>query len=107
MPLLLALSPLDLLAKLVEAALHVRRDVVRCLLCGAARVLILGHGENVARRIPSRQRGKGGHQRAWPGLGCLISATVVGVLVLAQLPSLAETIGVALVIAGVALHRAS
>ena len=35
------------------------------------------------------------------------TATVVGVLMLAQLPSLPETIGVALVIAGVALHRAS
>jgi inner membrane transporter RhtA len=33
------------------------------------------------------------------------TATVIGVLVLAQVPSAAETAGVALVVAGVALHR--
>jgi inner membrane transporter RhtA len=33
------------------------------------------------------------------------TATVVGVLVLAQVPSPAEAAGVALVVAGVALHR--
>jgi inner membrane transporter RhtA len=33
------------------------------------------------------------------------TATVIGILVLAQVPSPAETLGVALVIAGVALHR--
>jgi inner membrane transporter RhtA len=33
------------------------------------------------------------------------TATVIGVVVLAQVPSLAETLGVALVIAGVAIHR--
>ena len=33
------------------------------------------------------------------------TATVVGVVVLAQLPALKEAIGVALVVAGVALHR--
>jgi len=33
------------------------------------------------------------------------TATVIGVLVLAQLPSLVELAGVTLVIAGVALHR--
>lgn len=35
------------------------------------------------------------------------TATVVGIVVLAQLPSAAEIAGVALVVAGVALHRAS
>jgi inner membrane transporter RhtA len=34
------------------------------------------------------------------------TATVIGVVVLAQLPSLAEALGVGLVVAGVALHRA-
>ena len=34
------------------------------------------------------------------------TATVIGVLVLAQVPSLREVAGVGLVIAGVALHRA-
>jgi inner membrane transporter RhtA len=34
------------------------------------------------------------------------TATVIGIAVLAQVPSLAETLGVSLVIAGVALHRA-
>ena len=33
------------------------------------------------------------------------TATVIGVVVLAQVPSVAEAAGVALVIAGVALHR--
>ena len=33
-------------------------------------------------------------------------ATVIGVVVLAQIPSAAEVAGVALVVAGVALHRA-
>ena len=33
------------------------------------------------------------------------TATVIGIVVLAQLPSAAELAGVALVIAGVALHR--
>ena len=35
------------------------------------------------------------------------TATVIGIVVLAQVPSLAETLGVALVISGVALHRES
>jgi inner membrane transporter RhtA len=34
------------------------------------------------------------------------TATVIGVAVLAQIPSLAELVGVGLVIAGVAIHRA-
>ena len=34
------------------------------------------------------------------------TATVIGVIVLAQIPSALETAGVALVVAGVALHRA-
>jgi inner membrane transporter RhtA len=34
------------------------------------------------------------------------TATVIGVVVLAQLPSLVELAGVGLVVAGVALHRA-
>jgi inner membrane transporter RhtA len=34
------------------------------------------------------------------------TATVIGIVVLSQLPSLAESAGVALVVAGVALHRA-
>jgi inner membrane transporter RhtA len=34
------------------------------------------------------------------------TATVIGIIVLAQIPSLPEALGVALVIAGVALHRA-
>jgi inner membrane transporter RhtA len=34
------------------------------------------------------------------------TATVIGVIVLAQVPSAREVAGVALVIAGVALHRA-
>ena len=33
------------------------------------------------------------------------TATVIGVVVLAQVPSLAETVGVALVVVGVAVHR--
>ena len=33
------------------------------------------------------------------------TATIIGVIVLAQIPSVAETIGVAFVVAGVALHR--
>ena len=33
------------------------------------------------------------------------TATVIGVVVLAQIPSLAEIVGVGLVVAGVALHR--
>jgi inner membrane transporter RhtA len=35
------------------------------------------------------------------------SATVIGVLVLHQFPSAADLLGIALVIGGVALHRAS
>ena len=34
------------------------------------------------------------------------TATVIGIIVLAQIPSLAEALGRRLVIAGVALHRA-
>ena len=33
------------------------------------------------------------------------TATVIGIVVLTQIPSLAEAAGVALVIAGVAIHR--
>jgi len=33
------------------------------------------------------------------------TATVIGVVVLTQVPSLGESLGVALVVAGVALHR--
>jgi inner membrane transporter RhtA len=33
------------------------------------------------------------------------TATVIGILVLTQIPSLAEVTGIALVVAGVALHR--
>ena len=51
--------------------------------------------------MPEQRSGRGPGRRVAVTVG-----TVIGVVVLAQLPSAAELAGVALVVAGVALHRA-
>jgi hypothetical protein len=47
------------------------------------------------------------NERAGPGAGSTVFATVIGAVVLRQFPTFTDAAGIALVVLGVALHQAS